>query len=69
MFTENRVGWQALLWSLVDEWVSGGPGVRNGSCVCSLPAAVKIYNIRNVYGCPPTPGTAARQGGRWQPTL
>ena len=37
------VGWQALLWSLVDAWVSGGPGVQNGSCVCSLPAAVRIY--------------------------
>jgi len=33
------------LWSLVDEWVSGGPGVRNGSCVCSLPVAVKIYYL------------------------
>ena len=40
-------GRQALLWSLVDEWVSGGPRVRNGSCVCSLPATVKIYYLWN----------------------
>jgi len=53
----------------VDEWVSGGPGVRNGSCVCSLPAAVKIYNKRDVCSGPHTPATAACQGGRWQPTL
>jgi len=42
-------GWQALLWSLVDEWVSGGPGVRNGSSVYSLLVAVKIYNTRDVW--------------------
>ena len=40
-------GWHALLWSLVDEWVSGGPRVRNGSCVCSLPTTVKIYYLWN----------------------
>ena len=32
----------------MDACVSCGPGVRNGSCVCSLPASVKIYYSLNI---------------------
>jgi len=43
-------GWQALLWSLVDEWVSGGPGVRSGCYVVSCRWQLK-YIIRDMYNC------------------
>ena len=41
-------GWQALLWSLVDEWVSSSSGVQNGCCVVSCRQQLK-YIVKDVY--------------------